>query len=238
MHSYPSQPAQMPPAPPTWSITKLVRTRTGPTQAGRRAILTKLAYADNGKAARRLDAAMTSGSVGADLRRRLPRALKVAPEVVDAALERTQREVQAYETLLAAWNDHLERCAFQPHVIFQIDIRRRRLPLFVCGITGAAALLRIDLWAGITSWGEDRQLEEVRQRIREYMEGPRGTDLRMYFNEPIGYTYCPVHDEAWDISLAGELVARMPGPAHIGRASFRVAHRDIHALPPSAGPAK
>lgn len=222
-----------PPSPPEWEIAKLVRAVTGPTRAGRRRLLTSLGYASNGKAAKRLDAVLTSGSVTTDMHRRLLRALPIEPAIVDLALVRTSREIAAYEALVRTWAEHRERCAFRPHIVVEIDIARRRLPIFAIAITGAAALLRIDLPADVMIHPIEAQIDDVRAAIDEYMAGPFGSKLRICFNEPTGYTYCPAYDESWDLTHEGELILRRNETTRIGDTSIRIRKRQQGETAPS-----
>jgi hypothetical protein len=121
----------------TLAIEALVRDRCEELGLKPAELVRRCGYQNASKGLRRLEQlragnfARTSGLV-----RTLPAALEVSADVLDEAIEATERYLR--ECAEAAW-----RAAFRPHAIL-ITERTRPEPLFVAAFIGVDVLLRID----------------------------------------------------------------------------------------------
>ena len=121
----------------TLAIEALVRDRCEELGLKPAELVRRCGYQNVSKGLRRVeqlragDFARTSGLV-----RTLPAALEVSADVLDEAIEATQRYLR--ECAEAAW-----RAAFRPHAIL-ITERTRPEPFFVAAFIGVDVLLRVD----------------------------------------------------------------------------------------------
>ena len=227
-----------PPPPPRWAVAHLLRAVSNPGTASRKRLLGRLGYANNGKAARKIDTAVWTGDVGTDLQRRLPLALDVSAETVAAAINRTRQQQHEYERTVDSWCEALERREFRPHIVVDNDIRQRRVPIFAIAMFCNTEVLKYDVPAGQVLLPEDEQLAKMPTLIRDYLHSEDNERRKLFFRDPVGYTYCPTYDDAWDFDTNGKLLRRKPGPVRPGHAVARIGKKLVSGTGHPSGPAR
>lgn len=197
MNTSANHPRPFPPTPPRTDIAHLVRSVTGPGRAGRRHLLAALGYADHGEDAHRLDLALATGEFADDLRRHLTAALGLTPTAVDASLDRTVRQRQRHRDEVAAWMEHQERLAFQPHVIVNVDLSRGRMAAVCRG--AVSHLMRVDLPGDLAERDEATQRRIARRAVARHLRRQDVRNIVRRLGPPDGYILHPAYGVAIDL---------------------------------------
>jgi hypothetical protein len=216
-----------PPRQPSWAIADLVYSTVGHTKQARRDLIARLGYTNKGKAASRFDATIRTGEVNPHIRQRLPKALRIAPDTVNAAIEKTKLQQAQFAQELAAHQEAIDREHFTPQIVVKINIHDRRVPLVVCIWFGGQAALLIDVPSDLPTQAEKVQLAMARSLIEEYPSTEKGIKCSKFFGSPTHYIYCPTFDDAWELSLSLDLVQKTTGSIVPDGGSIRVANKLI-----------
>jgi hypothetical protein len=150
-------------------INTLISTRCDELGLRPAEVVRRCGYKNISKGLRRLESVTQGCFKGNDaLIQALPAALEVAADVVQEAVEATQRQI--YEANEAAW-----RAAFRPHAVILTE-KDRPEQIFIAAIIGVDRLLRVDL---DPAEGEvtyiDQALKGVRQKLARW--NPKGVDV-------------------------------------------------------------
>jgi len=143
-----------------------------------------------------------------------------------------------YERTVDSWCEALERREFRPHIVVDNDIRQRRVPIFAIAMFCNTEVLKYDVPAGQVLLPEDEQLAKMPTLIRDYLHSEDNERRKLFFRDPVGYTYCPTYDDAWDFDTNGKLLRRKPGPVRPGHAVARIGKKLVSGTGHPSGPAR
>lgn len=167
-------------------------------------IVALLGFKNINKGIRRFDAFAEGADDNSGMLNRLPFALGIPVETVQAAYEQMLDQLRVEAE--AQRREHLEqlRAAFFPHIRVRSE-RTCPSPIFVVAMTGGPdRWLRVSVPKEITALPKPDQLEQVAEIIRQYHTEHRGSAGP--FGSINGYYYRPEFERAVEFSVTGEVV--------------------------------
>lgn len=210
----------------TLSIEILVRERCRELSLSPAELIRRCGYINVSRGLRRLDQ-LRNGDFerSAGLLDLLPKGLGVPAELVKQAVETSKREIA--EAREAAW-----RRAFKPHAIILTE-KSRPEPVFLAGLIGVDALLRID-FDPIHDRASYRTqaIEGICSRLKRWNKSfERGKGIGSFslpaFGRPTGFVINYADDRGVRFDLEGRAVEILAGAYRVGLATSALRGRPI-----------
>ena len=125
------------------------------------------------------------------------------------------------------YHDAQKRAHFLPHIYVEVDIKKRKCPLVVCGMFGQGAMRIIDVPPDLPLEEESDQIAMVGRLIARYEGTEKHRQCVLMFSGPASFTYYPAFDEGWEFSSAGVFVGKREKPRRESRIEVRVGGKVI-----------
>jgi hypothetical protein len=203
----------------TLPIETLVRDRCEELGLKPVELVRRCGYQNMSKGLRRIEQLRAGDFAGTSgLLRTLPVALQVPVDVVEEAIQATQRYLR--EAPEAAW-----RAAFRPHAVI-ITERTIPQPIFMACMTGVDTLLRVDF----DPIGDERTyvsqtINGILAKLRRWSSSSEEhvglfTHSLPAFGRPMGFAVNYSCDHAVRFDLEGNALEVLPGAYRIGQTEF------------------
>ena len=186
-----------------YQISKLINQVISGNKQRKREIVLKLGYKNLDKGYRRLYHLIETGECPEPIKKMLPTALVVEPQVVEDAFETTSQQIAEEVELARRRQEEYERRTFKPHL--WIEHEREYPPpgtIWIVALSGLLSYKFRDLHENINEFEWDERVRLVQERIRRHQE-EEGTYNRI-FGKVDGYTYRQTYDDSFLFSKDGE----------------------------------
>ena len=209
-----------------YEVSKLIIQVIGQSKETKREVVLKLGYKNLDKGYRRLYHLIETGECPEPIKKMLPTALGVLPQVVEDAFETTARQKQEEVEIARRCQEEYERRIFKPHL--WIEHVRKRPPvgtICIVAFIGIENFKVLNLPKNINQLDWSEQIRLVQERIRLHQK-EEGTDDHI-FGRVEGYIYRQTYNESFMFSRDGVLLKRDIGKVHIPEVSLKIGNKEI-----------
>jgi hypothetical protein len=207
-----------------YEISKLINQVISGNKQRKREIVLKLGYKNLDKGYRRLHHLIETGECSEPMKRMLPNALGLDPQVVEDAFEATVQQKAVELELARKRREENERGTFRPHIWIEHELSRPR-SITIVAFTGVEnyKVVRLPENTNKLSWDEQKRI--VRWTIRQHQDD-KGTVDPM-FGSVTGYIYRQTYDDSHLFSRDGELLTINYGKFERPECSLRIGNKVI-----------
>jgi hypothetical protein len=186
-----------------YEISKLINQVISGNKQRKREIVLGLGYKNLDKGYSQLYHLIESGECPELMRKMLPTALGVEPQVVEDAFRATSQQIAEEVELDRKQEEEYERRIFKPHLWIEHELSRPR-SIAMTALSGINSFKLVKLPEGTNqlSWNEQKRV--VRWAVRHHQQN-KGTEDCM-FGKVTGYVYRQTYDDSHLFSKDGKLL--------------------------------
>jgi hypothetical protein len=207
-----------------YEISKLINQFISGNKQRKREIVLNLGYKNLDKGYRRLYHLIETGECPELMRKMLPTALGVEPQVVEDAFKATAQQIAEEVELTRRRQEEYERRTFKPHLWIEHELSRPR-SIAMAGLSGINSFKIVSLPEGINqlSWNEQKRV--VRWAIRQHQQNKGPEDCM--FGKVTGYVYRQTYDDSHLFSKDGKLLESNIGKFHKPESSLKIVGKEV-----------
>jgi hypothetical protein len=207
-----------------YQISKLVNQVISRNKERKREIVLRLGYKNLDKGYRRLYHLIETGECPEPMRKMLPYALGIDPQVVEDAFEATARQKQEEFELARKHQEEYERRTFRPHLWIEHELEKPKSITAVVFI-GVDNFKVVSLPEDINQLSWDEQKRVVKWAIQRHQRN-KGTVDPM-FGSVTGYLYRQTYDDSHLFSRDGELLKENYEKFEKPECSLKIGNKEI-----------
>lgn len=207
-----------------YEISKLINQVISGNKQRKRDIVLKLGYRNLDKGHRRLYHLIETGECPEPIKKMLPSALGVDPQVVEDAFKATSQQIAEELELARRRQEEYERRTFKPHLWIEHELSRPKSITMVL-FTGVDNYKVVNLPNIIVKLDWKYQVRVVEDTIRRHQQN-KGTEDCM-FGKVTGYVYRQTYDDSHLFSKDGVLLERNLGKFNKPESSLKIGGKEV-----------
>jgi hypothetical protein len=207
-----------------YEISKLINQVISGNKQRKREIVLKLGYKNLDKGYRRLYHLIETGECPKLMRKMLPTALGVDPQVVEDAFKATSQQIAEEVELARRRQEEYERRTFKPHLWIEHELSRPKSITMVL-FTGIDNYKVVNLPDIIDKLDWEYQVRVVEETIRQHQQN-KGIEDCM-FGKVTGYIYRQTYDDSHLFSKYGKLLESNIGKFKKPEASLKIGGKEV-----------
>jgi hypothetical protein len=207
-----------------YEISKLINQVISGNKERKKDIVLKLGYKNLDKGYRRLYHLIETGECPEPMRKMLPTALGVEPQVVEDAFKTTSQQIAEEEELARRRQEEYERRTFKPHLWIEHELSRPKSITMVL-FAGVDNYKVVNLPDIINKLDWEYQVRVVEGTVRRHQQN-KGTEDCM-FGKVTGYVYRQTYDDSHLFSKDGKLLESNIGKFNKPESSLKIGGREV-----------
>ncbi len=207
-----------------YEISKLINQIISGKKERKREIVLKLGYKNLDKGYRRLYHLIETGECPEPIKKMLPTALGVDPQVVEDAFKTTAQQIAEEVELARRRQEEYERRTFKPHLWIEHELSRPKSITMVL-FTGVDNYKVVNLPEVINELSWEYQVGVVEETVRQHQQN-KGTEDCM-FGKITGYVYRQTYDDSHLLSKDGKLLKTNIGKFKKPECSLKIGGRGV-----------